>query len=180
LCKPKVRETYPEEERQGMKRVTLLALASLAGCATTPLSPPTLNNPLVGTWQLQSYADTPEGGAPIYAFGNPPRGLFVFTADGHVSINLMRNPPAIGSTSNDPDPDSCRPDWYCSYFGTYTYDATTSSWTTHVIGGNIPNYLGTDQRRIFTIAGSFLTISETYTADGKVFHGQRVLRRLGR
>lgn len=102
-----------------MKRVTLLALASLAGCATTPLSPPTLNNPLVGTWQLQSYADTPEGGAPIYAFGNPPSGLFVFTADGHVSINLMRNPPAIGSTSNDPDPDSCRPDWYCSYFGTY-------------------------------------------------------------
>ena len=93
-------------------------------------------NPLVGTWQLEQYVDTPEGGAPVYAFGNRPVGLFVFTADGHVSISLMRNPPAVGTESSDPDPDACIPAWYCSYFGTYRYDPAGPSWTTHVTGGN--------------------------------------------
>lgn len=137
-------------------------------------------NPLVGTWELQQYVDVPEGGKPVYAFGNPPVGLFVFTSDGHVSISLMRNPPAIGSESKDPDPDACIPAWYCSYFGTYRYDPTRSSWTTHVIGGNIPNYLGTDQRRTFKIRAGLLTISETYSADGKTFQAKRVLRRVRR
>lgn len=135
-------------------------------------------NPLVGTWQLVEYVDAPEGGAPVYAFGNPPVGLFVFTDDGHVSISLMRNPPAVGKDSSDPDPDACIPAWYCSYFGTYRYDPRGPSWTTHVTGGNIPNYLGTDQRRTFKINRDVLTISETYSADGKTFHSKRVLRRI--
>ena len=135
-------------------------------------------NPLVGTWQLEQYVDTPENGAPVYAFGDPPVGLFVFTADGHVSISLMRNPPAVGTESSDPDPDTCIPAWYCSYFGTYRYDPAGPSWTTHVTGTNIPNYLGTDQRRTFKIKGDLLTISEAYSADGKTFHAKRVLRRI--
>ena len=137
-------------------------------------------NPLVGTWQLEQYVDTPEGGRPVYAFGNPPVGMFVFTVDGHVSISLMRNPPAVSTESSDPDPDACVPAWYCSYFGTYRYDPRGPSWTTRVIGGNIPHYLGTDQRRTFEVRGKLLTISETYSADGKTFHAKRVLRRIGR
>ena len=137
-------------------------------------------NPLVGTWQLEQYVDAPKGGAPVYAFGNRPVGLFVFTADGHVSISLMRNPPAVGTESNDPDPDACIPAWYCSYFGTYRYEPRGPTWTTHVLGGNIPNYLGTDQRRAFRIKGDVLTISETYSADGKTFYAKRVLRRIRR
>ena len=154
---------------------SLLLAASLAGHPTA-----SAKNPLVGTWQLEQYVDAPEGGTPVYAFGNPPVGLFVFTADGHVSISLMRNPPAVGTESSDPDPDACIPAWYCSYFGTYRYDPAGPSWTTHVTGGNIPNYLGTDQRRTFKIKGVILTISEDYKADGKTFHAKRVLRRIRR
>lgn len=122
----------------------------------------------------------PDGGAPVYAFGNPPIGLFVFTADGHVSISLMRNPPTVGTATSDPDPDVCIPAWYCSYFGTYQYDPRGPSWTTLVVGGNIPNYLGTAQRRSFKINGDLLTISETYSAAGRTFHAKRVLRRIRR
>ena len=139
-----------------------------------------LRDPLIGTWELKQYFDAPEGGPPVYAFGNPPLGLFVFTDDGHVSINIMRNPPAVGTESKDPDPDACIPAWYCSYFGTYKYDPSGRSWTTHVTGGNIPSYLGTNQRRTFKINGDVLTISETYAADGKTFHAKRVLQRIGR
>lgn len=137
-------------------------------------------NPLVGTWELKQYVDAAEGGTPVYAFGNRPVGLFVFTADGHVSISLMRNPPEVGADSSDPDPDACIPAWYCSYFGTYRYNPAGPSWTTHVVGGNIPHYLGTDQRRTFKIKGDLLTISETYSTDGKTFHAKRVLRRIKR
>lgn len=133
---------------------------------------------LVGTWELRRYVDTPEGGTAVYAFGDPPIGLFVFTADGHVSISLMRNPPAVGTATSDRDPDSCIPAWYCSYFGTYLYNPAGPSWTTHVVGGNIPNYIGTDQHRAFKIVGDLLTISETYSADGMTFHAERILRRI--
>ena len=32
-------------------------------------------------------------GAPVQAFGPHPIGLFIFTADGHFAVNIMRNPP---------------------------------------------------------------------------------------
>ena len=138
-------------------------------------------NPLVGAWKLEQYVDVPEGGAPVYDFGNRPVGLFVFTADGHASISLMRNPPAGGADSSDLDPDECIPAWYCSYFGTYRYDPAGPSWTTHVTGTNIPNYLGTDQPRTFKIEGDVLTVSEVYhSPDGKTVRAKRVLRRLRR
>ena len=162
-----------------MRRFAVLALLLFV----SPLAahPKALSrNPLVGTWELQQYVDVPEGEPPVYAFGNPPVGLFVFTAEGHVSISLMRNPPAVGTVSSDPDPDACIPSWYCSYFGTYQYNPAGPSWTTHVAGGNIPHYLDTDQRRTFKIKGDLLTILETYSADGKTFHTKRVLRRISR
>lgn len=161
-----------------MKLIALFAPVLLSACATAYGPSAARLNPLVGTWQLERYVDVPDGGEPVYAFGNPPIGLFVFTADGHVSISLMRNPPAIGAANNDPDPDACIPHWYCSYFGTYSYDHSGPSWTTHVVGGNIPNYLGTDQRRSFKLERDLLIISETYTADGKTFQGRRVLRKV--
>lgn len=162
----------------GMRCWLISPFAVIAVCASTATAQPA--NPLIGTWELQRYVDTPEGGTPVYAFGNPPVGMFVFTRGGHISVSLMRNPPAINEVGSDPDPDACIPSWYCSYFGTYTYDPAGPSWTTHVLGGNIPNYLGTDQRRTFTLRGNTLTISESYSADGKTFHGERVLRRVSR
>ena len=163
-----------------MKRLVLLAPVFLTACAAAHADLAARPNPLVGTWQLERYVDVPNRGEAVYAFGNPPVGLFVFTPDGYVSISLMRNPPAVGAQSSDPDPDACIPAWYCSYFGTYSYDSSGPSWTTHVIGGNIPNYLGTDQRRSFRIEGDLLTISESYTADGKKFQARRVLRKVRR
>jgi Lipocalin-like domain len=132
---------------------------------------------LVGTWHLVRYIDTPEGGAPIQAYGSEPIGIFIFTSDGHVSISIMRNPPDITVATADPDPEACIPGWYCSYFGTYTVNYKRGIWVTHVVGGNIPAYLGTDQPRTFTINGNTLTISETYMAGDKRVRAERVLRR---
>ena len=134
-------------------------------------------NPLVGTWRLVSYTDTPQSGEPIHAFGTQPIGQFIFTADGHVSISIMRNPPAIDAPSTDRNPDSCLPAWYCAYFGTYEVDYKTNMWVTHVLGGNIPSYLGTDQPRKFVLRKDQLVISDTYQEGGKTVRAERVLIR---
>lgn len=158
---------------------SLLAIAAPLN-ADAPSPKPAITQPtsaLVGAWRLISYVDTPEGGEPIYAFGKQPIGQFVFTADGHVSISLMRNPPDPQAATIDIDPDACLPAWYCSYFGTYNLSADGSEWITHVLGGNIPSFIGTDQPRAFRIDGDRLFLSESYQADGKTVHAERMLER---
>lgn len=154
--------------------------AALLTCSVPAQTKSARTDPLIGAWKLLQYVDVPDGGEPLNGFGSKPIGMFVFTPDGHVSISLMTNPRVAESATPYPDPDACEPDWYCSYFGTYTYNPKGPSWTTHVMGGNIPSYLGTDQRRKFKINGDVLTISESYVSGGKTYHGTRVLRRLSR
>jgi len=133
--------------------------------------------PLVGTWRVVSYVDTPKGGAPVHAFGENPIGQFIFTADGHMSVHLMHNPPAPKDVVADPDPDACVPSWYCAYFGTFELNAKESYWVTHVEGGNIPSFVGTTQKRTFRLQGDTLVIAETYMSGDVPVAAERVLVR---
>ena len=154
-------------------KALIAAMILLAGCATAPTSAPTL----VGAWRLERYVDTPDGEAPIMAFGEHPVGLFVFTADGHAAISMMANPPRTDAPP-DPDPDACQPAWYCSYFGTYTVDWSRSEWNVHVEGGNIPSFIGTDQTRGFRLDGDRIVIAGAYEDEnGRSVRYERVLTR---
>lgn len=135
-------------------------------------------DPLVGTWRLLRYVDTPDGAEPIYAFGERPVGQFLFTKEGHFSINIMRNPPAPATATVDIDPDACIPVWYCSYFGSYKLANNGRQWITHVDGGNIPSYIDTSQTRSFEISGNRMIILETYEEGGRTVRAQRVLERM--
>jgi len=134
-------------------------------------------NPLVGTWHLVRYADTPKGSKPVHVFGESPIGQFIFTKDGHMSVHIMHNPPNPKDAAVDPDPDACIPSWYYGYFGTYIVDTKEHYWVTHVLGGNIPAYIGTDQKRTFTIEEDKLVISETYISGDVPVSAERVLVR---
>lgn len=167
-----------------MIRPAILALAGVMLALTNsahgqPVAMAHSRAPLAGVWRLVSYVDRPEGGAPVYAFGEQPVGQFLFTDDGHVSVNIMRNPPSPDAASTDIDPDACHPAWYCSYFGTYEVTPDGGTWITRVEGGNIPTYIGTSQSRTFKIAGERLTISETYREGGRMVRAERVLQRVG-
>lgn len=150
---------------------SLLVLSSSTALAAEPS--------LIGAWQLETYVDTPEGGEPVYAFGKHPIGVFVFSADGRASLSIMRNPPRANASITDPDPDVCVPEWYCSYFGTYTVDWKRSSWTVHVEGSNTPSFVGTDQTRAFKINDNRLVIADSYEDEkGRRIRTERVLVRL--
>lgn len=152
----------------------------LAHAQDQPIQEKSHRNPLVGTWSLIRYADTPKGGEPVHVFGKSPIGQFIFTEDGHMSVHIMHNPPNPKDAVIDPDPEACVPGWYCGYFGTYTVNAKEHFWVTHVLGGNIPAYIGTDQKRIFTIEGNQLVISETYMSGDTPITAERVLTRVDR
>jgi hypothetical protein len=130
-------------------------------------------NPLVGTWMLARYVDTPDNGEPIFAFGRQPVGFFIFTAGGHIAFSIMRNPPDVTKPTSDPDPDACIPGWYCAYFGTYTVDTKSGTWIARVLSANIPAFLNTDQPRHFKVLGNKLVVSETYTSGGRRIEAER-------
>lgn len=134
-------------------------------------------NPLIGTWLLVKYVDTPENSEPIFAFGKEPIGHFIFTAGGHVAFSIMRTPPDIENPTSDPDPDACIPGWYCAYFGTYEVDVKRGVWVTHVQRANIPGFLNTDQPRHFKISGDTLVVSETYSNGATRIKAERVFVR---
>jgi hypothetical protein len=153
------------------------ALLLFAGVQMSGAAETGKKNPLVGTWLLVKYVDTPENGEPIFAFGKDPVGYFIFTAGGHVAFSIMRNPPDIENPTSDPDPDACIPGWYCAYFGTYTVDIKSGAWVTHVLSANIPGYLNTDQPRHFNIDGNRLVVSETYLNGRTRIKAERIFVR---
>jgi hypothetical protein len=134
-------------------------------------------NPLVGTWLLVKYVDTPDKGEPIFAFGEKPIGYFIFTSGGHVAFSMMRSPPDPDTPTSDPDPDACIPGWYCAYFGTYTVDAKKGVWVTRVLSANAPGYLNTEQPRHFKIDGNTLVVSETYLSGSTRINAERIFVR---
>lgn len=141
---------------------------------------------LVGTWRLVSFEDV-ESGQTVRRFGDEPLGLFVYTADGHVAIQIANpaNPACVapgkkfgpGRKDDLPVP-ACSPEQmqallngYVAYWGTYTVDAAAGIVIHHVKSDISNGYAGTDQRRPFHLDGDHLVIG-----DGKTW--SRVLERV--
>ena len=102
---------------------------------------------LVGTWRLVSFEDV-ENGQTVRRFGDKPLGIFIYTADGHVAIQIANpaNPVCVapGKKSGPGRKDD-----------------------SDISGG----YAGSDQRRPFRLEGDRLVIG-----DGKTW--TRVLERV--
>ncbi|WP_157215905.1 lipocalin-like domain-containing protein [Flavisphingomonas formosensis] len=155
--------------------IGLIAAAGSAGAAPQGSD---AGSPLVGTWRLVAYSDTPAGGSPVYPFGQNPSGIFQFGPEGIASINIMRNPPNPTGPTVSTGLDACQPAWYCSYYGHYTVDPARGRWTMHVEGGNVPTYLNTDQTRGFRVEGDRLIMSSSYEVNGGTVTAERVLQRV--
>lgn len=103
-------------------------------------------------------------------------GQFTFTEDGHTSVHIMHNPPDPENAVVDcgPDPDACMPGWYCGYFGIPYGQHRGRDGVTHIVGGNNPACVGTDQMRAFKLEGDQLLISESYMSGDAQVPAERV------
>ncbi|MFI0907262.1 lipocalin-like domain-containing protein [Streptomyces sioyaensis] len=104
---------------------------------------------LVGVWRLESFHDIDSTGTlhegPL---GPEPRGLLFYSADGHVSVTMMRTGPAHPERSS-----------YMSYAGTWRREGDRVVHTIDVAPE--PGWLGSEQSRDLELDGEDLVLHGT-------------------
>src|SRR3989338_1043594 len=172
---PKQPVNLEECMKHGVLRYGLAVLVvGLLGVqvASTQSPPParagSLARQLVGTWRLLSWEDRAKPEGPwTHRYGEHPFGLFIYTADGHVAIQVMRNGP--------PDPTAPAATGlagpFHAYYGTFIVDEAKMIVHHLVVASDSPSQVNTDQPREFQVMGDRLILG-----DEKV--RRRVLERL--
>lgn len=109
----------------------------------------------VGAWRLVSLeAPGPDG--KIHKADST--GLFVFTRDGHASVQVMeRNLPP----QTPAGPEQYSHGGYEATFGTYEVDENAHTFTFHVEGALVRTLIGKDLPRSFEFSGKQLIVKST-------------------
>jgi len=140
----------------------ILAVITVAAIWAGILPAASVENALVGTWQLKSFSlvvvDTKETSRP---YGENPTGYIQFSPGGHMVMFLAAGelkPPASGGYT-----DAERADVHRAIVGAYaaTYTVEGNTVTYHVLTSWRPEWIGRDQIRYFEINGANLTIKTT-------------------
>jgi Lipocalin-like domain len=127
----------------------LLALALSAGAAAA--QPASLKDQIVGTWDFVVAELTAPDGKKSFPFGETPKGILIFTADGRFAqIHIASDVPKIASNNRL----TGTPEEYAeimrrslSVFGTYTVDEANKTVTYNIVSSSFPNWQGEAQTR---------------------------------
>jgi hypothetical protein len=151
--------------RPGLIAALLLAAAPIPVMAAPPVTPQAAAaaKALTGTWELVRYENTAPDGTVTMPFGARPKGYFTYDATGHLSIHIMRTPPAppfaAGNDLKGTDAEVRNAyDSYAAYFGTWRINPEGTA-VIHIVEGALrPSYTGTEQFRPFTLDGDTLVV----------------------
>jgi hypothetical protein len=128
----------------------LFALALSAGAAAA--QPATsLKDQIVGIWDFVVAEVTAPDGKKSFPFGETPKGILIFTADGRFAqIHIASDVPKIASNNRL----TGTPEEYAeimrrsvSVFGTYTVDEAKKTVTYNIVSASFPNWEGEAQTR---------------------------------
>jgi hypothetical protein len=129
----------------------MLALALSAGAAAA--QPATsLKDQIVGSWNFVVAEVTAPDGKKSHPFGETPKGILIFTADGSFAqIHVAGDVPKIASNNRL----TGTPEEYAeimrrslSVFGTWTVDEANKTVTYHIASSSFPNWEGEAQTRV--------------------------------
>jgi hypothetical protein len=136
-----------------MKRKAIAALLALALSAGAGAAQPasSLKDQIVGTWNFVVAEVTAPDGKKSYPFGETPKGILIFTADGRFAqIHVAGDVPRIASNNRM----TATPEEYAaimrrslSVFGTYTVDEANKTVTYNIVSASFPNWEGEAQIR---------------------------------
>ena len=129
-------------------------------------------NPFVGSWKLIAADKLLPDGTRVADYGAQPHGMAIFTADGHMMIEVFRdvrikfagNDRAKGTFEEYKDASlsaSC-------LFGTYSVDPATSKVTMKIDRSTFPNYDDTTQVRAYELKGNILSWKVPARPDGSI------------
>ena len=113
---------------------------------------------LIGAWHLEHIESPGPDGKPSDI--PQPKGILIYTRDGHVSVQLMY-PKSASSLSNEYVHNG-----YEASFGSYTIDEKTHTLTHHVEGSITGDLLvGNDLPRIYTLTGNGRLVIRSAKSD---------------
>src|ERR1700680_380453 len=132
----------PGEDTMKLRTIAaaMLALALSAGAAAAQPAN-SLKEQIVGTWNFVVAEVTAPDGKKSFPFGETPKGILIFTADGRFAqIHVASDVPKIASNNRL----TGTPEEYAgimrrslSVFGTYTVDEANKTVTYHIVSSSL-------------------------------------------
>lgn len=109
-----------------------------------------------GAWRLVRF-EQPDVHGKVHSVACT--GLFVFTRDGHASVQVMERKP---QTSTSSGPEQYSQGGYEASWGTYQVDERAHTFTIHVEGALVRTLLGKDLPRSYYFSGNRLIVKSTH------------------
>ncbi len=117
----------------------------------------------VGIWRLISFQAEADDGTVTYPFGKDVAGLLMIDAKGYFSVQLMdtKRPSFKSGDPRNGTPGEVKTAFknYMGYYGTFDLDKTKGLIIFHVRGAWLPNWIGSDQIRYYTLRRNRMSIS---------------------
>ena len=124
----------------------------LAGGEAAAQQAKSLRDQLVGTWEFIVAEVTSPYGKKSFPFGETPKGILVFTPDGHFTqIHVASDVPKIASNNRltgTADEYQAIMRGTLAVFGTYTVDEDKKTVTYRIVSSTFPNWEGVSQARV--------------------------------
>jgi hypothetical protein len=144
--------TLPGENTMKLRTIVaaLVALALSAGAAAAQPAK-SLKDQIVGAWDFVVAEVTTPDGKKSFPFGEAPKGILIFTADGRFAqIHVASDLPKIASNNRltgTPEEYAAIMRRSVSVFGTYTIDEAKRTVTYNIVSASFPNWEGEAQTR---------------------------------
>jgi hypothetical protein len=114
-----------------------------------------MRDQLVGTWNFVVAEITAPDGKKTFPFGETPKGIIIFTPDGHFAqIHVASDVPKIASNNRltgTPEEYQAIMHRSISVFGTYTVDEGKKTVTFKIVSSSYPNWEGEVQTRVIDL-----------------------------
>jgi hypothetical protein len=117
---------------------------------------------LVGVWKLVKYITVLNHSTEeLYPYGENPKGYLIYTAEGFVSVNIMRGNRTLQSSSLEEKAEVSEN--FGGYAGRYTISGNTVTHYPEISG--FLNYIEKPQTRHFQITDNLLTLEYNHALE---------------
>jgi hypothetical protein len=138
------------------KKIAIGAALLLFGMVISPGATPDAKDRFAGAWRLASLEQPDPDGKPRRVDAT---GMFVFTKDGHLSVQVME------SNAQSPTPAGAPQQYsqggYEASYGSYVVDERAQTFTFHVEGALVRSLVGQDLPRAYEFSGKQPIVKST-------------------
>jgi hypothetical protein len=132
-----------------------MLIVALGASVAVAQSAKTLRERLVGTWSFVIAEITTADGTKMLPFGDKPKGMLIFTADGHFSqVHVAGDLPKVASNNRlagTAEDNKAIVHGSLALFGTYEVDEDKKALTFLIEGSTFPNLAGVAQTRTIDV-----------------------------